>query len=284
MGKVMKIAPEKNYRFASYTDIISFQNICLNEKGDHLIISFEDCCFISPVAITILMSLKELGIKYNKNISYDFQSINHLEVREFFEKIGLLGLDAKVSEMQCLYNRFSIENINDSLVVEYIQYVMRLIPVILDEDEYGKIVSIIYEIFINALTHSEVRTGIYVCGYYSSQKDTLSFCIYDLGVGIPYKVRKFLNTASMDVTEALNWALLEGNTTVVTRDYARGLGFSQLTSFITENGGNLKVVSLDGLCDIKGQKINCKKIILPLLGTLYSMEIKNKHENEGEKI
>ena len=77
---------------------------------------------------------------------------------------------------------------------------------------FRKLQESLYEIFSNAVIHSETRLGIYACGQFFPNKHRLDFTIVDLGIGIRENVRR---KAGLDLTAplAIAWAMEGKNTT-----------------------------------------------------------------------
>ncbi|MCU1347941.1 MAG: putative histidine kinase [Acidobacteria bacterium] len=70
----------------------------------------------------------------------------------------------------------------------------------------------IFELFENAVAHSETKLGIFACGQYYPKRQQLHFSVADRGIGIPATVRRFLEE-NLDAREAIDWAMTETHTT-----------------------------------------------------------------------
>lgn len=131
----------------------------------------------------------------------------------------------------------------------------------------------IFELFENAVTHSDTHLGIFACGQYFPQRHRLHFCVADRGIGIPQNVRQFLGQP-LDATDAIEWALSEQNTTRrVTDGVPGGLGLKLIREFIEKNSGAIRVASEDGYWCVEGTAV--RKIRLPASfpGTAVDIEI-----------
>jgi hypothetical protein len=69
----------------------------------------------------------------------------------------------------------------------------------------------LYEIYVNALEHSETQLGIFSCGQFFPTAQRLDFTVADLGIGIRERIRRDLQKL-MDPQDAIGWAMA-GNTT-----------------------------------------------------------------------
>jgi len=103
----------------------------------------------------------------------------------------------------------------------------------------------LFEVFQNAVTHSDSRLGIFVCGQFYPHEQRLNIAISDAGVGIRSKVRAYLRREEMPSNEAIRWALRGGNTTR-TGTRPGGVGLKFLHDFIERNRGKMQMVSGDG--------------------------------------
>lgn len=276
------ICNEGENDLASLTQIVDLQNRCLNSKRD-VIIKFNGCEFISPNGLTVIGSLPFLAKQQGKEVKIDLESINNYGLKRWIYNSGFMSffnpeLTTKFSGLHSIsFKKFDLNDKDDTeLIYNYIEQIKNLIPVKMDVNLEEEIKSKLYEIFRNAFDHSDSKVGVYGCGHYYENKGILNFCLYDAGVGIPDKVRMYLNNANMESRETLEWAVHSGNSTVTARDYPRGVGFELLSEFIELNGGNIKIWSYDSSCQIntRNNKIY-ENTQMKLLGTMFSIEIKS---------
>lgn len=127
----------------------------------------------------------------------------------------------------------------------------------------------IFEIFQNAITHSESKLGVFVCGQFFPNELRLNFTISDAGIGICGKVRAFLGDEQLTSEAAIQWALAGGNTTR-TGSRPGGVGLKFMHAFVTRNRGNIQIVSGDGLY---GATTGYDKLNFSLPGTTVNFEI-----------
>jgi hypothetical protein len=105
----------------------------------------------------------------------------------------------------------------------------------------------IFEVFQNAVTHSDSRLGIFVCGQFYPHEQRLNITIADAGVGIRSKVQAYLRS-EMSSGDAICWALKGGNTTR-TGSRPGGVGLKFLHDFVERNRGKMQIVSGNGFYD-----------------------------------
>lgn len=132
-----------------------------------------------------------------------------------------------------------------------------------------KIQESIFEIFTNAITHSQSQS-IHICGQYFPQKQDLAFCITDTGIGFARSIQnKFKQT--LDSTQAIKWVIQEGNTT---KNVTGGLGLSIIQDFITINQGQLYIISGNAILCIKNGRKEYKILENFFDGVIVNMVFK----------
>lgn len=132
----------------------------------------------------------------------------------------------------------------------------------------------LFELFENAVAHSETRLGIFACGQQFPNKNELHFCISDRGVGIPARVRGFLSAPDMSAQAAIDWAMHGSNTTRRVADrLPGGLGLKVVREFIAMNGGAIRVASESGYWWVRGKWAHTERLAYPFPGTAVDIEI-----------
>lgn len=115
----------------------------------------------------------------------------------------------------------------------------------------NKIASVIQEIFVNSVQHTETEY-IYACGQFFPNKKYIDFSITDTGSGIANVVNS-IRDRKLNAIDAINWALIDGNTTK--KGVPGGYGLTILQDFLHRNHGRLQIISNDGYyCDDNGEK------------------------------
>ncbi|MCI0623781.1 MAG: ATP-binding protein [Acidobacteria bacterium] len=129
----------------------------------------------------------------------------------------------------------------------------------------------IFEVFQNAVIHSESTLGIFVCGQFFPQKQKLDLTIADAGVGIRTNVRRVLGP-KVNSVHAIQWALKEGNTTK-TGSQPGGLGLKLLHDFVSLNKGKIQIASRFGFYQFEGGAESFAKMSGDYPGTVVTIEV-----------
>lgn len=129
----------------------------------------------------------------------------------------------------------------------------------------------VFEIFSNAVIHSQTKLGIFSCGQYFPRRDRLDFAVADLGIGIRQNV---LRNAGLNLTadQAISWATEERNTTK-RGQIPGGLGLKLLKEFITLNRGRIQIVSDSGYWALEQGEVTSGELTYRFPGTVVSIEI-----------
>ncbi|HLF90429.1 MAG TPA: ATP-binding protein [Anaerolineales bacterium] len=130
----------------------------------------------------------------------------------------------------------------------------------------------IFEIFSNAVIHSETKLGIFACGQFFPKMNRLDFSIADLGIGIQKNLIK-KRALRLSPEQAINWAM-EGRNTTKTGSIPGGLGLKLLREFIRLNQGHIQIVSNQGYWEqMSDGKVVMKTFPFPFPGTVVNIEI-----------
>ncbi len=129
----------------------------------------------------------------------------------------------------------------------------------------------VFEIFSNAVIHSQTKLGIFSCGQYFPKRNRLDFAVADLGIGIRQNV---LDNTDLDLKahEAIAWAT-DGQNTTKRGQIPGGLGLKLLREFISLNGGRIQIVSDSGYWALERDKVTMREIKYKFPGTVVSIEI-----------
>lgn len=99
----------------------------------------------------------------------------------------------------------------------------------------------IFEIFSNAVIHSETQLGIFACGQFYPNKNLIDFSITDLGLGMKNNLEKKRGIV-LSAEEAIQWSMEARNTTK-TGPIPGGLGLKILQEFVKLNHGRIQIMS-----------------------------------------
>lgn len=129
----------------------------------------------------------------------------------------------------------------------------------------------IFEIFQNAVIHSDSHLGIFVCGQFYPQLQRLDVTIADAGVGIRTNVRRYLGN-KISSKGAIRWALQAQNTTK-TGNQPGGVGLKFLKDFIALNSGKIHIASRYGFYEYADGEESFEKMEFDFPGTTVNLEI-----------
>jgi hypothetical protein len=135
----------------------------------------------------------------------------------------------------------------------------------------------IFEIFSNAVLHSQTQLGIFSCGQYFRQKQRLDLSISDLGIGLRRNIEQKIGL-KLSSEQAIEWALTAEHTTK-TGPVPGGLGLKLLREFITMNQGRMQMVSDQGYWEAKGGQVVRQSFAAPFPGTVVNLEFNTADRN-----
>jgi len=163
-----------------------------------------------------------------------------------------------------------------TLVLEIINDV----PVNMSDSLQDELISKFGEMYNNAFEHS--GTKCIMGGKYFKYDKGKKYCFscYDTGVGIPKKVKDFLEKEISD-EEALAWALKNGNTT--NSGVSRGLGIHLLLSFAKANNGAIRICTGNVLYTYSNKTgERYEELVNRFHGTLIEMDVIQDKESTYE--
>ncbi|MBN2685558.1 MAG: hypothetical protein JXR40_09790 [Pontiellaceae bacterium] len=135
----------------------------------------------------------------------------------------------------------------------------------------------IFEIFSNAVLHSQTRMGIFSCGQFFPKRERIDFSVADLGVGMRKNIQESMGL-DFSAEEAICWAT-EGRNTTKRGKVPGGLGLKLLGEFIDLNDGSMQIVSDAGYWKrAKGTTITAA-LEHPFPGTVVTLEINTADAN-----
>ena len=130
----------------------------------------------------------------------------------------------------------------------------------------------VFEVYQNAITHSESKIGVFVCGHSFAREKLIHFTIADCGIGVRGAVRRHLNDRRINSIQALRWALKPRNTTK-TGKHPGGLGLNLIQKFSALNGGSIWIASRFALYNFCCGQENFRKMASDFPGTAVTIEI-----------
>ena len=130
----------------------------------------------------------------------------------------------------------------------------------------------VFEVYQNAVTHSESEIGVFACGQFFPQKQRLDFTIADAGIGIRQAVRRYFDNNQINSVPALKWAL-EPHHTTKKGAHPGGLGLTFLQEFARLNKGKIQIVSRFGFYQLSTSGESFAKMSVDFPGTAITIEI-----------
>ncbi len=166
-----------------------------------------------------------------------------------------------------------LQRTDEGLFEEYLQQHLRGKGIPRMTEGMGKLFKKkIFEVFQNAVIHSESKLGIFACGQFFPQKQKLDLTIADAGIGIRENVRRYFNNPKIASVPAIRWALREGNTTK-TKAQPGGLGLKLLHDFVKLNKGKIQIASRFGFYQFESGAENFTKMSGDFPGTAVTIEV-----------
>lgn len=214
------------------------------------------------------------------------------EIENIFEKNGFLSDMCRdcikkpdIFKTVIEYRRF--ENCESSLFKKYVEnhfiekHIGSHIPD-MEEPLKKRFRRSIFEIYENAVFHSQTRLGIFACGQYFPRKELLNFTIVDLGIGIRRNLYQKMNL-NYTPERAISWALDGENTTRQCKGGTPGgLGLKLIKEFIYNNRGQMIIISDGGYWSFKEGKEDMRGLVLAFPGTVVNITINTKGRADSD--
>ncbi|MES3712834.1 ATP-binding protein [Staphylococcus ureilyticus] len=239
-----------------------FVDIDANPISNEFKLDFSELKYVSASAVALLDNL--IGYLENKDVKISVSGIEFKEkmcpisfLRDagFFEKY--LDEPNEIFRIKKTKFIYPIESLNSTNYEEWTERFSYWISSIIgvDKNQIATLTVAVKEILNNVNDHANITT----CGIFAQfieEEKKFHISISDIGVGIPYNVKKFLNDDISDY-ETLMWAVEEGNSTKST-PRNRGVGLNYLINNIVENiHGKVEIYSNKAniICKNKGNGI-----------------------------
>lgn len=142
------------------------------------------------------------------------------------------------------------------------------------DDIKHEIICTVQEIYSNAFEHGESSIGVVSCGQHYPNRQRLELTVVDFGVGIPFRVREFLNKPQKPVKQALEWAFMPGTSTRP-GNIPGGIGLDTLKRFLQEKQGRMTVYSGGSHAVITRSHQRFSDAPVHFHGTLMNISIKS---------
>lgn len=277
MSEVLEIKLEKSYRFSydAFDKIVQVQNQIFSCNNKEIVVNIIDTTYITPAFIVLIATFPGLRGHLDKKVvlRYDKKNkrmVNTLKKQGVFQYYQMSGYKTDSSTIPLC----KITSLPQSQ--KLVKRILDVAPVKLSDKAKDTIFSKLYEVFINAETHGKNDIGTFCHGTFNAHNKKFVFSIYDFGIGIQASVNNYLKQ-NLTTLKAMKWALMEGNSTLVS-DYPRGAGFTLLERFAKLNNGEIWICSDDVICCMKMGKRNYYHLKYRIEGTLFIMNIQTDNE------
>ena len=130
----------------------------------------------------------------------------------------------------------------------------------------------VFEVYQNAVIHSESEIGVFACGQFFPQKQRLDFTLADVGIGVRETVRRYFKNNRIGSLPALKWALAPSHTTKSGKQPG-GLGLKFLQDFVRLNKGKIQIASRFAFYESHGGEEHFEKMAADFPGTAVTIEI-----------
>ncbi|RED25041.1 hypothetical protein BD847_1780 [Flavobacterium cutihirudinis] len=264
-----------------YSSLITIFNLCERKNNSNIFFNFNDLRFIEANLCSIFGCILEI---LNKNkCTYHFIGM-HDNIAVILNKNNFLTHYLNAEKIEDDFNTtIKYESFHNTRQDDF--YETYIYEELINKKDFPKmsenltikILENIFEIFVNAKTHGKCEY-IHACGQlFPNQKNKpLNFTIVDLGINIKENVNVSKNI-SLTACEAIEWAMIEGNTTKVNEP--GGLGLSVIFQFIALNKGKFEVISSNGYYNFSNGKIKTRTLECEFPGTIINFTFNLDDEN-----
>ncbi len=266
----LTITGELRYCKKSLENIATLQEMVKNSLKQKIIVELK-AKYISPALYPLFMSLIEIGRKNHKQVILLCKTSN-VRLAKLLSEHGVVSYYSN-SNFGDVANKlpYTDVKIGDG-TSEIVGKINSLLPVNMSLQYRSRFTSKLYELFINSQKHSKTNIPAKANAYKDKNYFYLSIC--DVGVGIPFNVRRFLKNDEFDDVGTMKWAFVDGhsaaeNSTVI----SRGSGLGIIESFVKENHGKMFFASGKALYHIHDTKIEFFTLSKPIIGTFVTIRI-----------
>lgn len=215
--------------------------------------------FRNRVGVFLLACLTAFGTQHGKRIKFHFD------------------VSSSVWDKSNPASYFQLETKEDVIMLVS-ENISRRIPIQMSENFKETLVSLIGEVYNNAVEHSEGKYTVGSCHNEENDVSRLCFSCYDTGIGIIENVRRYCGKESDSEfhdynisRKLLKWALQKGNST---KAGSRGLGMDSLLEFARINSGYVRICNENVLfVQNSDGEVNFQKLTNKFQGLFFEMHI-----------
>ncbi|MBR2214866.1 MAG: hypothetical protein IJ849_03790 [Selenomonadaceae bacterium] len=254
---------------SAFENVADLQNKICTAKETNIDVYLTNSFRYGKTFVFLLGCLIVLSVQFGKRLKL------YLPNKRLMDHVREMGIwDYYRLKRKDLHTFFRLENPTD--VIQLVARNLEDAPIQMTDKLNEALVSIIGEVYNNAVEHSEAK---YVMGgCYKKLRKKLYFSCYDTGVGIISNVKNYFNInglPSYDKFEInaklLGWAFGKGHST---KPQPRGVGFDWLLDFAKINHGRVTICNNDVLFvqNPQGEK-HFAELQNPFRGTFFELEI-----------
>jgi hypothetical protein len=277
MSLILNI-PTLNDGIQDFEELFLLHQRAISVDRDTITLDFSDCKFLRHNAVAFLGGLVRFNQNCGKTVIINWDSIQekvcaNLRQNGFYtahtgDGNGWAGNSIPYREERLQDQNKFLEYLRDLWLAK------GCANMDLDEDAQREILGKVVEIYVNACEHSDSQIGTFVCGQHYPRRGKLSLSLIDFGVGIPHRVRNHLNKPSMEASDAIEWAMAQGNSTC-SKYVPRGTGLDALRNFVKEHEGKLEILSDRGYIVYSGEESPSSGVhSTPFAGTIVNITLK----------
>lgn len=259
-------------------DFIRMFGLWQQIRGTHtpkIIFDFSGCCFLRQNAVAFLGGLARLIKARGGQVDFAWDTLQS-DIKGNLTQNGFLyafGNNQQGWKGNSVAYREDFDNNLDGILNYLDKKWLGRDWVEVNQAIKDEIIHNVLEIYSNAFEHGISDIGVFTCGQRYPNLNILKLTVIDFGVGIPAKVRQFLQNSSMLAEDALRWAFQFGKTTRH-GGVPGGTGLDSLKNFVKSKQGKIEIYSHDGYALIDADQELYQSAPTYFEGTLINITIK----------
>lgn len=256
-----------------------FISSVVNSHSNDVRINFSNCSNIGIGTMTVLGGLYYKLHLEGKSLSFIENTISPTIKKQLLQK-GILHLvDTNYRSYNSFtaipFKKFELNYIEtEAGQAEWFNYISQWLMLKINDlpTDLGELASLTWEIFHNAEDHTSSKPGFFSCGGYLPKDKILKLTVLDFGHGIPYNIKKYLDTSSIPASVCLMAIFEQGLTT--RKNKVGGVGLKRLREFVNNNDCTIDVASHDAIAMLRNTGANYQVLPASIPGTLVNFELK----------
>lgn len=278
----------------TYKDYVELYNlICNNDSYSHITIDMSNHKFIKPIQTIMLVMFTIYEINNGCEISFIYPKnegvakyLKQIELEKFCQTN--YGVSTTLNSIESI-TAMPIRRLDRANMNEYITFAQKYFLRFCEGKDLTMLNISIAELINNVYDHASSPIDAYAFCQYFPKDRSIKIVVGDLGKGIPITVNNYLQSIGekkLSSKNSLKWAIEERKSTK-SMPYNKGLGLSNLHSFIKNSEGSLRILSNDAAFNAFSYSNYFKVNPIPkFLGTIIEIviNIDNLEEYEAEEV